>query len=216
MKDEDKIIMDYLDGVISDLNDKKIFEEAKKVKNTISEIKTMSVMQVNSEVDSKLYKFIEEKQKRASKKNRTITYATAIAAIVLIFFKISNYNNLESNYLKLNSNTDKLAFIYNLNNKSLENKDIKWLEDELKIEKNPNIKIVIIDILNNYSTELDSGFFELLQIEKTPTVQMALLNTLQYIEEDLSDKLINFSKQNNLQPTVRNRTQKIINNIKKQ
>ena len=92
-------------------------------------------------------------------------------------------------------------------------KDIDWLKTELTDNISPNIKVTIVDLLTNYQSKLDIEFYNNLQYESIPSVQMALLNTLENSEsDDFTNELVAFSQRSDLDNTVRQKAKQILSN----
>ena len=144
---------------------------------------------------------------------RWLPYVMAAASVMVLFFVFNNNKGFENDYRALNSNPEKLSFIYNLNEQQLSTEDIDWLKAELTNDINPNIKVTIVDLLANYQSKLDNEFYNNLQYESIPSVQMALLNTLENSEsDDFTNELLAFSQRRDLDNTVRQKVKQILSN----
>ena len=209
----DMEIMDYLDGVSKkDSNNVNFIKEATELKQILSDLKDIPLKKVDATIDKKINRLIAEiKNEKQNIVLKMWPYFALAASILIFFFILIRDSNLEGRYQKLQTNTDKLSFIYNLNSEQLSAEDIKWLKNEIQIENNPNIKVTIIDLLANYQSKLDQDFFNALKIETTPTVQMALLNILESSNNvDYKEQLIAISGRKGLDITVRQRAVEIL------
>jgi hypothetical protein len=75
----------------------------------------------------------------------------------------------------------------------------------------PNLKVTIIDLLANYQLQLDRDFFNTLQFESIPSVQMALLNIFESSKHiDLSQELISVSSRQDLDIMVKQKAKEIL------
>ena len=212
----DKEIMDYIDGVTVEATNEEAYAEAKHLIKMISELKEIPLQNVRPEADERFYRFIDKKienVKSVSTLKRLLPYIIAAASVIVLFFVFPNNKGFEVDYRALNSNPEKLSFIYNLNEQQLSTKDIEWLKTELTDNISPNIKVTIVDLLTNYQTKLDIEFYNNLQYESTPSVQMALLNTLENSEsDDFTNELVAFSQRRDLDNTVRQKAKQILSN----
>jgi hypothetical protein len=209
----DKEIMDYLDGISeSAINNQNLKEQAIELEQMLSELKELPLERVDPIIDRKMQQFIEKN----STKNQFVVrrlwpYIAASAIIIIMLFIFSGDTSFEKSYQKIKTNPDKLSFIYNLNNEKLSDSDIDWLQTELKKDINPNLKITIIDLLANYQLKLDKDFFNALEFESIPSVQMALLNIFESSKHiDLSRELINVSSRQDLDITVKQKANEIL------
>ena len=202
----DEELMDYLDGLSSDAT-KEVAIQGNALKKIISDLKDIPLENINPETDKRVYQFIEYKiaqSNRLSKIKNWIPYVAAAASILLILFIVPTKKSLQNDYLKLSSNPDKVSFIYKLNDQVLSIKDINWLQEELKTESNPNIKVTIIDLLSKHSSKLEKRFFDHLQYENLPTVQMALLSILEGSQKiDFQSELRKFMQKKDLDNAVK-------------
>jgi hypothetical protein len=213
MKDEqsDKAIMDYLDGISKEISNQKAFQHAGELKQLLSELQELPLGKVHPTTDAKVYEFIENlettmntESKSRLKLDPKILYLTIAASIALLFYVFMDNNGFEDQYRLLPSNPERLGFIYDLNNEQLASEDIKWLKAELKKETHPNIKVTIVDLLNNYPSKIDNDFLNALQKEPIPSVQMAFLDALENsVNPDFSNELVVFSQRKDLDNTVR-------------
>jgi hypothetical protein len=213
----DKEIMDYLDGVSNKPVNEEVSEQGEELKQILSELKGIPHEKVSPATDAKFYTFLEEKNtysKPIIKFKAWWPYLTAAASIIILFFMFTNsINGFEYDYRKLLSNPDRLGFIYELNKQQLSSEDISWLKSELKNEINPNIKVTIVDLLANYQSKLDNEFYNSLQSESIPSVQMALLNSLESSEHiDFVNELLVFNQRKDLDKTVRQKVKNILSN----
>ena len=203
----DKELMDYVDGRTGKVIDGKVYEEGEALKEIVARLKKLPLHNLNPETDSRLYQFIEQKSSQTKQipgLRRWLPFIAAAASVFILIFVFTNKKSFQEEYRSLSSNPDKLNFIYDLNNQVLSSGDINWLKGELKSEINPNIKITIVDLLSNHKSKLDKGFFDNLQHENYPSVQMALLNTLETSKNiDYKPELISFLERNDLDHSVK-------------
>ncbi|WP_297798273.1 hypothetical protein [uncultured Eudoraea sp.] len=209
----DKEMMDYIDGVSKKAIDNEHFkEEAKELRQLLSDLKDIPLKKVETNIDEEFKRRIV---KKTSKKQRSVRriwpYFAAAASILIVFFIFIRDRSFESDYQKLKTNTDKLGFIYNLNQEQLSSNDINWLKNEIKNENNPNIKVTILDLLSNYESKLDKEFFNALEVETTPTVLMALLNIVENSNHvEYEEELLALSERKGLDITVRQKADEIL------
>ena len=212
----DKDIMDYIDGAKIELTNEGASEQAKQLQKMVSDLKDIPLQDVNEIVDDRFYQFIEEKNKTVKSVftlKQWLPYIMVAASVVILLLVFTNYKDFEEDYRTLNSNPEKLSFIYNLNEKQLRTVDIDWLKAELINEISPNIKVTIVDLLSNYQFQLDNEFYNNLHYESIPSVQMAILNTLENSEgNDFTNELLAFSQRRDLDNTVRQKVKQILTN----
>jgi hypothetical protein len=133
------------------------------------------------------------------------------ASLIILFYAFLYKGETQKDYQLLDSNFDKLSFIYDLNKRQLSKDEIVWLEEELKTNVHPNIKVTIVDLLNNYHSLLDGDFVKCLHKENTPSVQMAVLNTLENLNNiDFYGELLAFSKRSDLDITVKSKALELL------
>ena len=210
-----KKLMDYLENKHSEeIVDNEVIAQAEQIKALLSTLKQLPDKEVSIETDERFYKLLAQKQAKPKKQIPIIKwwpYAAIAASIALLFFVFITQNNIQDNYNQLASNPEKLNFIYNLYNRELKTNDIVWLNNELKKEENPNIKVLIIDLLTSYQPQLNSNFFNTLNSENNPTVQMAILSVLETSEHiDHINILSNFSQKSDLDHTVKLKATKLL------
>ncbi len=213
---KDKELMDYVDGLSNKLTDEKSCIQGDELKNLVASLKDLPRYTISPETDKRIYQFIEDKSTQHKPVVNLKIWAPlfAVAASIIFFLFVFNNNiNFKEDYQKLNSNVDKLSFIYNLNNHELSSIDINWLKEELRNENNPNIKVTIIDLLSNDRSKLDKDFFNTLHYETIPTVQMALLNSLESAKHiNFTSELLAFSQRSNLDISVKQKAENILSN----
>jgi len=212
----DKDIMDYIDGVKMELSNEDAYGLAKQLQKMVSDLTEIPLQKVSQETDDRFYRFIDEKSTNVKSfltLKRWFPYVMAAASLMVLFFVLNNNQSFENDYKALNSNPDKLSFIYNLNEQQLRAKDIDWLKAEIINEISPNIKITLVDLLANYQSKLDAKFYNNLQYESIPSVQMAILNTLESSESNgFTNELLAFSLRRDLDNTVRQKVEQILSN----
>ncbi|WP_299519118.1 hypothetical protein [Winogradskyella sp.] len=212
----DKDIMDYIDGISDQLNSDRARGEAKVLKQLVSDLKEIPLETINPQADNRFYQFINEKstnQKSVIYLKRWLPLGLAAASIILLLF-VFNYNNsYEDAYRALNSNPDRIRYIYNLNGTELTSTDIDWLQSELKNDVHPNIKVTIVDLLTHHKSKLNQEFYDNLQNESIPSVQMALLDIFESSTHvAISDALLIFSQKEDLDASVRQKANYILSN----
>lgn len=212
----DKDIMDYIDGAKIELTNEGASEQAKQLQKMVSDLKEITLQNVSQEADDRFYRFIDEKSsnvKSVLRLKQWLPFVMVAASVMVLFFVFNNNKDFENDYRALNSNPEKLSFIYNLNEQQLNTEEIDWLKTELTADISPNIKVTIVDLLANYQSKLDNEFYNNLQYESIPTVQMALLNTLENSEsDDFTNELFAFSQRRDLDNTVRQKVKQILSN----
>lgn len=222
MKNEEysKQIMGYVEGVSDGITDPDVRIEADEIKQLLSELKEIPLQKVSVANDERMEDFIQHKtkdSKSVGKLNTWVPYFAIAASIVLLLFVFTEGASFEEEYSRLRSNPEKLSFVYDLNKERLDSDDIQWLKSELGKEENPNIQVTIIDLLDGYESELDSKYYENLQAAAVPSVQMALLNSLEGRQAlDFSQELSAFSARKDLDQMVRSRAINILENQSKQ
>ena len=212
----DKKLMDYVDGISDNVPDENLRIQGEELKMIVAGLKDLPYHTISSETDKKIYQFIAEKNadpKPVIKMKSWLIFLTACTSIILFLLFLSGGNSLKEDYQKLSSNPEKLRFIYALNDQVLSSTDIEWLQEELRNENNPNIKVTIIDLLANDHMRIDQDFFNNLQKESIPTVQMALLNSLENSENEIViNELRSFSQRKDLDASVRLKANEILSN----
>lgn len=212
----DEELMDYVEGVSKNATNEKIRIQGEELKDIIICLKEIPLEIVSSETDERMYKFIENRSAQlipVINLKRWVPIFTAAASIIILLLVFYSNKSFKDDYQKLSSNPDKLSFIYDMNNLVLSSADIDWLKEELKNEKNPNIKVTIIDLLSKDRSKLDKDVFNNLQYESIPTVQMALLNTLEASENIIfTTELLSFSQRNDLDASVEQKIKDILSN----
>ncbi len=212
----DKELMNYIDEVSNNLANEKLRSQGDELKTIVAGLKDLPLNTISPETDKRLYQFIEDKSdqhKPVINLKRWIPLFTVAASIILFLFVFNTKENFKEDYQKLISNPDKLSFIYNLNNQKLSSTDINWLKEELRKENNPNIKVTIIDLLSNDRSKLNKDFYNNLQYESIPTVQMAFLNSLEASENiNFKSELLSFLQRNDLDTSVKLKAKIILSN----
>lgn len=209
----DKEIMDYLDGVSKKaMDNKNLKEEAIELRQLLSDLKAIPLKKVDSSIDEEIKRSITRGTNKRHHIIRKIwPYLAAAASIAIFFLILIRDTSFESGYQKIQTNPNKLSFIYNLNQEELSAKDINWLKREIQNESNPNIKVSIIDLLANYQSKLDEDFFNTIGTESTPTVLMALLNMLESSNHTAyKEELLAISGRKGLDITVRQKADEIL------
>lgn len=216
-QDEELRLMDYLEGEHPVKFDKSLINEAEKLAQIQEQVQALPLASVNPETDREFYAFLGEIRDPKKESNITlrrlwpfVLAAASLAFLIYIFYPKS----LASHYAELTSNSDKINFIYALNNKQqLSVIEIDWLKYVLRKESNPNVKVVLLDLIENRSyLQLTENLSEELLNEDIPSVQMAVLNTLEYgTNSVVKNNLRQFQERDDLESMVRNRTQELIN-----
>ena len=208
----DKELMDYLDGISEDaVNNKDLQDEAKDLKQILSDLKSLPLEMVDPTVDKKLKVFIEKQSNIKQPIVRKLWPYVVAASIILLVFMLSRSESFEIEYQKLSTNPERLSFIYNLNSENLNEKDIDWLKRELQNDISPNIKVTIVDLLADYQSEIDQDFYNLLQFESIPSVQMALLNMLESSAHiDITEQIIALRNRQDLDIMVQQKANEIL------
>ncbi len=210
---EEHIIMNYLDG-ISNANsiDSKLKKEAEDLQQLLNELRDLPMQEPDDSADERIQQLMERSTSKRSINIKKLWPLIAVAAsIVFVFFSLNWGKSYESRYNEFQTNPEKLAFIYELNNSDLDADDIDWLKREMKADISPNIKVTIVDLLTNYQSKLDKEFFANLNTESIPTVQMALLNSVETSTHiDFTEELIVISERQDLEETVQQKIEQII------
>jgi len=210
----DKEIMDYLDGNSTILSNKYALDQANELVYLLSELSQQPLRDVASSTDKKVYDFIKRKRTNPEKVFRIrnwFPHVAVAASLIILFYAFLYKGETQKDYQLLDSNFDKLSFIYDLNKRQLSKDEIVWLEEELKTNVHPNIKVTIVDLLNNYHSLLDGDFVKCLHKENTPSVQMAVLNTLENLNNiDFYGELLAFSKRSDLDITVKSKALELL------
>jgi hypothetical protein len=224
MKTEKELlqIMDHLDGHALKETENDFQEEIQALKNCASGMKILPYDQVSAESDKRFQEFmasisVPSKTNKAVRL-RTISIISAIAAglaLLLIFYPFQNMDILED-FRALSTNPDKLSFVYELTSEKLSNEDIEDVKSLLAIEPNPNIKVSILDLLDNYTPEYvgPEELFLNLNSSRTPSVQMAMLNSMEATDiSRIQSDLDQFLRTEGLEETVTNKIQEMLKNV---
>lgn len=223
-KNSEYKIMKYLDGGTNEITNEEILSEVKQIKEILADFNELPLLEVDKKTDYRFYKFTEDIKLCVTSQSKSndfnnykiwLPYSIAAACLTILFFIMMNSKNLQEEYGSLNTNTDKLSFIYDLNKEDLSLSDVEWLNQVLSIEKNPNIKITIIDVLDNYIRELNTDFIEQLNDEYIPSVQLAMLNIIEDLDNSYkSNSLLAFTNRNDLDAIILKKAKDILSNRK--
>ncbi len=214
--DVEILIMEYLEGKHPVNMDESMTREAEELARIQMQIKDLPLEFLKPETDRGFYDYLEEI--RDQKKVRNLlpsnlwpfVLAAASLAILIYFFYPKS---IAVQYEKLTSNTDKINFIYALNKKQqLSAIETDWLRNVLNEESNPNVKVTLLDLIENRSYPMAESLSVQLLNEDIPSVQMAVLNTLEKSTNTIiKNNLAQFQERDDLEAMVRIRTKELIN-----
>lgn len=213
-------LMDLLDGKSMETSNSNMVKEAEELQDITIELQHYSHLQISESVDRRIDSLIAlEATNRIKAMGQSIKRfwpaITASVALVLGMFIFNSPNNLNAQYARLETNPTKLNFVFNLAAEVPSQQHINWLQQQLALEQNPNIKVAIIDILAQASESLDPAIFKSLSEESIPAVQMAMLNLASPFKNKVVDQEIRkFSTRSDLQPSVRHRVNELLSSIK--
>lgn len=225
MKTEKELltIMDHLDGSVMKEAENDLNEEILALKKCASGIRDLPYEKVSAESDERFQQFMDSISDR-SNANKTIRFSaitiiSAIAAGFALFLIFSPFQNKEilTGFNSLNTNPDKLSFVYELSSEKLNDRDIEDVKSLLAQETNPNIKVAILDLLENYTPEYvgPEELFLNLNSSPTPSVQMAMLNAMQSTDiSEIQYDLDQFLNSKGLEETVKNKIREMLNDVK--
>jgi hypothetical protein len=214
-------IMDHVDGYEMKYVDADLQDEIISLKRRASGLQNFPLEEVPAVADERFQNFIDSvsvpDKTNWTNRFRPVMIISAIAAglaLLLIFNPFQNKEVLKS-YSALKSNPDKLTYVYALNAEKLSKKEISELKLLLMNEQNPNIKIAILDLLENYTPQYVDPMELFLNLNKssTPSVQMAMLNTMEATDiTAIRNNLDHFRGTVDLEETVKNKIQEMLNN----
>ncbi|WP_445381576.1 hypothetical protein [Robiginitalea sp. IMCC43444] len=221
MKEEDEIneIMAFLEKD-SEPKTPELKREAVQIRDLLEELNTLSYPATSEKQKNRFYKFLEktEIQNRKplwNKRKYIAAIAMAASLLLAVFLWFGKDEKLKETYASLENNADRLAFIYSLNSRELKPSEVHWLEGLLQGERQPNIKITLIDLLDQNRHKLSRQFAAELRQSRIPTVQMALLHVLEQIEEPFSREAIrDFSSRQDLDVSVAERASEVYQKLK--
>jgi hypothetical protein len=225
MKTEQELlkIMDHVDGYVMKEAESDLKEEIKSLKQCASGIKDLPYEKVSEKTDERFQKFMESisdpSKTNTSRGLRTISIITAFAAGLALFLIFNPFQNKEilADFNAMKSNPDKLSFVYELTSEKLREGEIEEVKLLLANEENPNIKVALLDLLENYTPDhvKSEELFLNLNRSSTPSVQMAMLNAMEATDiSDIRSDLDAFRNTVGLEETVKNRILQLLNNAK--
>ncbi|NND63549.1 MAG: hypothetical protein HKN48_10190, partial [Flavobacteriaceae bacterium] len=145
----------------------------------IKRLKELPLQQVDNGLEERFKKMqsgLTEEENRTSNKVKSLWKQplpwVAAAAVVALLFWLSPSTDLESNYTALTENSDKLNFLNELVENDLKGEEIQWLQGLLVEEEQPNVKIMLLDLLEIHELRPREKSIELLEKESVPAVQM--------------------------------------------
>ena len=201
-------IMDQLDGISQDQPSEAFSEEVNEIKEVLEALKTLPDEDSDPQTDREFYSFIDtQKNKNSTSKllRQWWPYVALAASLVLILYLFLP-EKLAEQYAALETNSDKVGFIYHLNAKDISNEEYLWLISLLKSEDNPNIRVTLIDLIEQQKDQLPPFIAQILATEDIPAVQMALLNTIDLnYSPDMKESLLAFNDRDDLDQLVKQR-----------
>ena len=206
-------LMDHFDGLTEENASQEFLEELKELNEVRDKLKKLPLEDSDLDTDKRFYSFLESEKKRSSAQSiiQWLWPYVALAASVVLILYIFLPKDLSERYEALASNTDKVGFVYALNNDRISADDYLWLLSLLESEKNPNIRITVIDLIEQQQEQLPASVAQLLKDEQIPTVQMALLNTIEKkYNPDMKGHLLAFNEREDLDQLVRQRIADIL------
>lgn len=204
-------IMNFLDEGLEDFQNENIKSEAFELKQLTVELIQLPPIVLSTDQQLRFKEMIDkdrtQNQHPSVRFRSIIVPAMALAALVLLFFVISGVfdTKLVDEYTDLEKNTDKLNYVYALNNKKLSIAEIDDLSFLLNKETHPNLKVAILDVLSTYpdAHQNPEGLIKDLTGSRFPTVQMAILDLLESLDyTEYKDELYSFSRNDDLDKTV--------------
>ena len=208
-------LMRHLDGEAESSPDKDTLSEVNKLKNTVRALEELPLEEPDASTDENIMRFLDDKAQTAanpSKLNQWLPYMLVAASLAMLLY-VFLPKKLAQRYDLIETNPDRISFIHELNNQELNSKELLWLVSLLEIEEHPNIRVTLIDLIENQGMDSPVEFAGYLVNERTPAVQMAFLNTLdRQFTPEIRPQLIAFNERADLDPLVRDRIQGILIN----
>ena len=206
-------IMDHFDGTAKGDVSQELMEEVDELKEVAESLRELPIENSDIKTDQQFYSFLESKKKETTSKSlRPLwPYVALVASLALILYLFLP-KDLSEQYEALDTNSDKVGFIYDLNKEDIGKKEYLWLFSLLKTEENPNIRVTLIDLIEQQKEQLPPSIAQLLAYEDIPTVQMALLNTIDLnYSPEMKEHLLVFNDREDLDQLVKQRIADILN-----
>ena len=207
-------LMRHLDGEAETSPDTSTLTEVNELKDMVDALKGLPIFMPDSSTDHKIARFLEENEQAINplKSNQWLLYVLIAASLALLVYVLLP-ENLGQRYDLIESNPDRITFIHQLNNEDLNREELLWLVSLLEHEEHPNIRVTILDLIENQGEDIPLELTRYLLKEEIPAVQMAFLNTLdQKYEAEMRGPLMAFNSRGDLDPMVRKRIEGILIN----
>ena len=189
-------------------------EEAMHLRQLSGELKSLPLEKVPGDVDEKIKELISVSSQGVTGRQRMIrSFAAAIAiAATVIIFILNSLPGIQSIDYNSSWNTaEKISHLSNFYDHNLSNREFDLLREIIRNEKSPNVKVLALDLLNEYNTPIDEQIFATILNEPNSTVQLALLNAGGVLpNESFISTLRDFQKRNDLESQVVIETEKMI------
>ena len=198
--------MRHLDGETEASQDPATQAEVEELMSMVVALKSLPLYRPDTITDQKIYQLLEEKEPENLGQSKIIKWlpyilvAASLAMLLYVFLP----EKLAQRYDLLETNPDRISFIHDLNEQELSADELFWLVSLFEREEHPNIRVILLDLLENQGAELPTELTRYLVKEQTPAVQMAFLNTLdkKYAPE-MKPELVAFNEREDLDPLVR-------------
>ena len=215
MKTNDHLlnIMRHLDGEIKTQPADSMKADIEELKNTLAALKALPWQEPDPATDIHIIDFIKDLKNR---RNTTVFLTfwkpiTLIAASLALTLYLALPAKLSERYNAISSNPEKISFIYALNETTIEQEELSWLLSLLDVEQHPNIRVTLIDLIENKGYKVPVEFTGHLVEEPVPAVQMAFLNVIeQQYASEMESNLLAFSAREDLDQEVRKRLTEIL------
>ena len=206
-------VMDHFDGNVEGNASQEILEEVNELREVANALKNLPHEDPDPETDLQFYALLESKKKEfTSKSLRQLWPYVVLAASVALILYLFLPKELSEQYEALDTNSDKVGFIYGLNEEDIGKTEYLWLFSLLKTEENPNIRVTVIDLIEQQKDQLPPIIAQILADEDIPTVQMALLNTIDLnYNPEMKEHLLVFNDREDLDQLVKQRIADILN-----
>ena len=206
-------IMRHLDGEIKTQPADSMKADIEELKNTLAALKALPWQEPDPATDIHIIDFIKDLKNR---RNTPVFLTfwkpiTLIAASLALTLYLALPAKLSERYNAISSNPEKISFIYALNETTIEQEELSWLLSLLDVEQHPNIRVTLIDLIENKGYKVPVEFTGHLVEEPVPAVQMAFLNVIeQQYASEMESNLLAFSAREDLDQEVRKRLTEIL------
>jgi hypothetical protein len=212
-KDENLLkLMQQVDGSVNHKDDLIDTREVEDLKKILSKLKALPLASPDAITDQQISKFIRQNKQAHTNviKSKWWPWVLMAASIVLVIYLLLP-EKLSKQYASIGTNPEKIGFLYGLNKEELNKEELTWLVSLLDDEDHPNIRVILIDLIGRKGYAFPKEFSACLVNENVPTVQLALLNSINKNNKpEIKEKLLAFNKRNDLDPMVQKRVQEIL------